>query len=253
MGQGHFTPRPRRSTRRRKLPWRTCLRKGCGRRFRPRQHNQWYCQERECLRKLRRWQAAKRQRKRRSKPDGRQRHAEAERQRRKRGLPKANHRGRAERPPPDTMTEGCAWSRNCRKIPGIFCDRPGCYEPPRDSPRAPAHYCGDDCGAAMRRVRDRRRKWFRRKTKAGQFKRHLEYEKARAKRRGSPSALPPCPAAEPSPPKSDRERPSVLLYVPRADSTLGFQSPTEAQSHDSQTSPDPRSRSPPSTGRVVVD
>ena len=75
-----------------------------------------------------------------------------------------------------------AWSRS-RRHPEIFCDRPGCYEPPRDSPRAPASYCGDDCRAAMRQARDRERKWLRRKTEAGRFKRRLEYQAARAKRR----------------------------------------------------------------------
>jgi hypothetical protein len=60
------------------------LRKGCGRRFQARRYNQRYCREPECLEEVRRWQAAKRQRKRRSQPEARQRHAEAERQRRRR-------------------------------------------------------------------------------------------------------------------------------------------------------------------------
>jgi hypothetical protein len=67
-----------------RLGWRSCLRKGCGRRFQARRYNQRYCREPECLAEVRRWQAAKRQQKCRSQPGVRQRHAEAERQRRKR-------------------------------------------------------------------------------------------------------------------------------------------------------------------------
>ena len=42
-----------------------CLRKGCGRKYQPRRWNQRYCQDPECLRQLRRWQAAQRQARRR--------------------------------------------------------------------------------------------------------------------------------------------------------------------------------------------
>ena len=44
---------------------RICLRKGCGRKYQPRRWNQRYCQDPECLREVRRWQAARRQAKRR--------------------------------------------------------------------------------------------------------------------------------------------------------------------------------------------
>ena len=40
---------------------RICLRKRCGRRYQPQCWNQRYCQEPECHRQVRRWQAARRQ------------------------------------------------------------------------------------------------------------------------------------------------------------------------------------------------
>jgi hypothetical protein len=82
MGRAHLTTE-RGVSASRGLGWRTCLRKGCGQRFQARRYNQRYCQDPQCLREVRRWQEAKRQRKCRSQPERRQRHAEAERQRRK--------------------------------------------------------------------------------------------------------------------------------------------------------------------------
>ena len=63
---------------------RVCLRKGCGRKYQPRRWNQRYCQDPECLRLVRRWQAAKRQAKRRQDEAAKAQHAEAERVRRQR-------------------------------------------------------------------------------------------------------------------------------------------------------------------------
>ena len=59
-----------------------CLRKGCGRRYQPRRWNQHYCQDPECLRQLRRWQAAQRQARRRQDDAVKAEHAAAERKRR---------------------------------------------------------------------------------------------------------------------------------------------------------------------------
>ena len=70
--------------RHRRLGCRTCLRRGCGRSFQPRRWNQRYCHDPECLRLLRRWQAAKRQQERRRRPEARKAHADAERARRAR-------------------------------------------------------------------------------------------------------------------------------------------------------------------------
>jgi hypothetical protein len=69
---------------RRRLRPRICLRKGCGRRYQPRRWNQRYCQDAECLRLVRRWQAARRQARRRQDDSARAQHAEAERARRQR-------------------------------------------------------------------------------------------------------------------------------------------------------------------------
>ena len=61
---------------------RVCLRKGCGCKYQPRRWNQRYCQAAECLREVRRWQAARRQTERRADAAAKARHAEAERARR---------------------------------------------------------------------------------------------------------------------------------------------------------------------------
>ncbi len=164
------------SARGRRLGWRICLRKGCGQRFQARRPNQRYCREPECLKALRRWQAAKRQQKRRATPEGRRQHAEAERQRRQRKASEAEtpQEGQA----PAAASEPVR-GHAARKHPAVFCDRPGCYEAVRESSCAPASYCGDDCRTAMNRVRDRERKWLLRKRLAGRIKRRLEYQAAR--------------------------------------------------------------------------
>lgn len=83
-----------------------------------------------------------------------------------------------------------AWSRSEAPLPQALCVRPGCYEPPRDSARAPSAYCSDACREALRRVRDRERKWLARNTKAGQFKRRLEYHAAAKRRLARPPTRP---------------------------------------------------------------
>jgi hypothetical protein len=74
---------------------RVCLRKGCGRKYLPRRWNQHYCQDPDCLREVRRWQAAKRQARRRQDEKVKAQHAETQRQRRK-----AQRQGAAAEPPP---------------------------------------------------------------------------------------------------------------------------------------------------------
>ena len=73
-----------RSARGRRPRVRVCLRKGCGRKYQARCWNQRYCQEPECLRLVRRWQAARRQAERRQDVQVKARHAQAERERRQR-------------------------------------------------------------------------------------------------------------------------------------------------------------------------
>lgn len=167
-----------------RFPPRACLRKGCGRIFNARSANQRYCQDPECLRLVSRWQAAKRQRVRRLRPEVRGERAAAAREARERKPrlktdppPLTERVMPAEQPdPPD------AWSRS-RKNPGPICDRVGCYESPRPSCRCPARYCSHECRHAMQQVRDRERKWLWRNTFAGQFKRRLEAQKRQAARR----------------------------------------------------------------------
>lgn len=84
MGHSQHTHGKALRARVRRLGHRTCLRRGCGRRFQARRWNQRYCQHPECLRLLRRWQAAKRQQERRKRSEVRQARAAAERDRRAR-------------------------------------------------------------------------------------------------------------------------------------------------------------------------
>lgn len=175
MGRAKHTTECGVSTRGRRLGWRTCLRKGCGRRYRARHWRQRYCQVPFCQRELRRWQVAKRQRKRRATAKGREKHAQAERERRRRKKSEGNSANSSVR----NRSRGHAMKKN---PPGPMCDRPGCFEPPRAS-AAPAHYCGDECRQDMRRVRDRERKRKSRKTKVGCVKRRRQCQAPQATRR----------------------------------------------------------------------
>lgn len=172
---------------------RGCLRKGCGREFQPRRWNQRYCQDPSCLRLVRRWQAAKRQQRRRQSAEHRQQHRDAQRQFRQRAREKkktlqptaaAGSPAHSAVPMPTPVcVRRRAWSRSNGTTPS-FCDRPGCYDAVRASSRWLTRYCGDECAQAMRRVLDRERKWLRRKTSVGRLKRRLEYQAAREKRAG---------------------------------------------------------------------
>jgi hypothetical protein len=249
VGHGHLTIGRGVSASEGRLGWRSCLRKGCGRRFQARRYNQRYCREPECLRELRRWQAAKRQQKCRSQPEARQRHAEAEHQRRKRRAAQAQKPSESEPAAEAASGNSGAWSRS-RRHPEIFCGRPGCYEPLRDSPRAPASYCGDDCRAAVRRTQDRERKWLRRKTEAGRFKRRLEYQSVRAKRRqdrvASDDHTPQRSAVRPGT-KPGYPLGSVLFYRRDGDGALDSRPPTEVIAHDPQGTPGSQPRPPPAS------
>ena len=154
---------------------RICLRKGCGRKYQPRRWNQRYCQDPECLRQVRRWQAARRQAKRRQ---------DAERQSPacpgREGAPPASQvraQGRSE-----PRSYAGAWSRSRKFFSLPLCDRPGCHEPPVTSLRNPARYCCPACRQAVRNVQDRERKWLSRGTLDGRKKRAIEYQAARRHR-----------------------------------------------------------------------
>ena len=82
MGNHHVKEKHRPKARARHPRERTRLNKKCGRKYHSRRWNQRYCQNPECLREVRRWQAAQRQAKRRDNDDVRAKHAQAERARR---------------------------------------------------------------------------------------------------------------------------------------------------------------------------
>ncbi len=179
------------TSRERRFGRRACLRKGCEFVFQPQRWNQRYCQGLECQCLVRRWQAAKRQRERRQNVQHRQRHCEAERQRRKRRREHTSSTSQkgSEQPSTNRSAETArAWSRS-KNFSADFCDRVGCYDPVRCSTRTAARYCSDECRQAMRRVLDRERKWLRRNTNAGRFKRRLEYELARSHRSAKQDSL----------------------------------------------------------------
>ena len=142
---------------------RLCFRKGCGNRYWPRRPNQRFCKQHLCQNELRRWQAAKRQRRHRQVTENRHRHAERERKRRLENAlrpPEAKNECASVSPhQPTELHENQlgAWSHR-RIIPKNFCDRPGCYEPTRKSHRNQAKYCGNACRNAVHRVQDRERK-----------------------------------------------------------------------------------------------
>ena len=153
---------------------RICLRKECGRRYQPRPRcwNQRYCQDPECLRQVRRWQAARRQGKYRLAAHVKARRAQAEKARRQRVSAASQTVANPEIAP----QRGHA-ARTF--FPFSLCDRPGCYEQPASSIRNQARYCGPDCRLAVGNVLDRERKWLSRGTLAGRKKRCLEYQAAR--------------------------------------------------------------------------
>jgi hypothetical protein len=235
------------STRGRRLGWRTCLRKGCGRRYQAGHWKQRYCREPDCLLELRRWQAAKRQRKRRATTEGRKKHAQAERERRQRKKSLASSPGvTSESASLAAPARGHAKKRARKIFSGPICDRPGCFEPPRSSPRAPSRYCGDECREAMRRVQDRERKWRTRNSKAGRPKRRLECQAASQKRRQGPFS------SRGDSGNACRIRPkplgsAVRNYGPATQATLTSSRPQdhEAPNHDQKASAPSRPRAPP--------
>jgi len=169
-----------------RFPQRECLRKGCERKFAPQCGNQRYCQDEACLREVRRWLARKRQRQCRQSEEQRQRHCERERARRARLRQAAKTSSDL-----DSTPRQPARGHAAERISGPFCDRPGCYDPTCPSRRARSRYCGAHCRMVMRRVLDRERKWLRRNTEVGRFKRQLEYQRQRQARLDGNMANPP--------------------------------------------------------------
>jgi len=191
VGCHHDKPNCRRCTSPRRPRPRICLRKGCGRKYRPRRWNQRYCQVPECRRLLRRWQAAQRQTKRRRDAVVKTQHAQAQHARRQRAKS-------ASQIPKNTEVVAARGHAARVFFHPPFCARPGCYEPPLQSIRNPARFCCAACRQAVRHVRDRERKWLRRDTLSGRRKRAYEYEAARRQRsRGQGDASGETPARAP--------------------------------------------------------
>ena len=196
MGTIHGTRKHRRPTRARRPRPRICLRKGCRHKYQPRCWNQRYCQDPQCQRELDRWLAARRQAKRRQDPHVKARHAQDQKERRR----------RAKTAPKPLEEPDVAPARGHAANPaetGFFslpiCDRPGCYEPPVTSSRNPARFCCAACRGAVRRVRDRERKWLRRGTLEGRHRRTIEYQAARGNRLRSRQATPADSPPQPPP------------------------------------------------------
>lgn len=195
MGCCHDKPNCGRRSSPRRPRARICLRKGCGRKYQPRRWNQRYCQDSECQRLVRRWQAARRQARRRQEAAAKIEHAEAERARRRRVLSS---------PQVPKVPEVAAARGHAGRIfsPTPMCDRPGCHEAAQKSGRSQRRYCCPACRQAVQRVLDRERKWQVRGTFRGQRARAREYQAARTRRctdhhdtaRGT---LPRPPAARP--------------------------------------------------------
>ena len=169
-----------------RFPPRTCLRKGCGRIFDVRSGNQRYCQHPECLRLVRRWLAAKRQRMRRQRPEVRENRAAAAKEARERKSRLKTDPPAPTEPimPAEQPDPPGAWSRS-RQIPSPICDRVGCYESPRPACRCPTRYCSQECSRAMLQVRNRERKWLWRNTLAGHIKCQLQPQSRQAARRAA--------------------------------------------------------------------
>jgi hypothetical protein len=166
VGQRH----DKQNCRRRRPRSRICLRQGCGRRYQPRRWNQRYCQDAECLRQVRRWQAAKRQARRRQDEAVKAEHARAQRARRQRA---------ASSPQPLSATPLPQRVVTQQEVfDHTLCDRPGCHEAPPKRGRNQARYCCAACRQALRRVLDRERKWRIRGTFRSRRLRAQEYQAA---------------------------------------------------------------------------
>jgi len=149
------------------------LLKGCTAAFEAGHWRERYCGER-CRGEARRWHARRRQRKRRRRVSVREEHRDDERSRRDR-IRDERARAAQEQIASAAVVDlrAARGHANAVALWHHLCARPGCYEAPRATVRAPTVYCEDACGQAVRRVLDRERKWRLRATPAGRLKRQL--------------------------------------------------------------------------------
>ena len=231
MGRRQSTSSITGSARLRRLRRRKCLRKGCSGTYLPRRWNQRYCQDPECQREIQRWQAAKRQRRRRGSESVRFQHAAAQRQRRQQHKVRVNSQSeKSPSTPVEPRVSGDARGHAAKDFScALCCDRPGCSAPPRRSIRNTARYCSDPCRLAIARVRDRERKWLARATSTSQIKRHREYQNARRLRAnavtpadGTDRISPQRPAHDLDP-RSEAPRSHIIDHDPPPRLVLAFE------------------------------
>jgi hypothetical protein len=135
-----------------------------------------------------------------------------------------------------------AWSRSKRNS-WDFCDRAGCFEPRRPSPRVPSRYCDDTCRDVSRRVRDRERKWKDRKGRKTSTRRRDEHHVPQHERNrlGSQKANSPISRT------TDHRKTTVRDYRnARARTLSSRETLQEDPQHDRETSAGRRPRAPPS-------
>ena len=134
------------------------LLKCCNRIFHPRSVWSRYCSAR-CAAAARRWSVVRAQQKYQRSAGGRQQRARQSREYRKRQKFRQSTEGVASVSEAIPKNEG----DQCEKIcGGDLCARPGCYEHVVTTARSPLKkFCSANCCEALRRVRQRERRWCR--------------------------------------------------------------------------------------------
>lgn len=152
---------------------RQCLLKGCERWFQPQCPQARYCspacQQAAC--RWRRWRASRQYRSSRHGQARRQaqscRYRQRQRERREQARQAQAARG------VDPPREGQRAAGIPEELPICACDRPGCYELFVRQPRSPQqHCCSAACRRALRRVRERERRWRARRRRGIPPRRH---------------------------------------------------------------------------------
>jgi hypothetical protein len=136
---------------------RTCLLAGCGSRFRPCCGLRDYCSE-ACRAAARRWSARKAQQRYRGSEQGKERRRQQSRRYRQR---QREAKGTSPEKAPERRSRGAREGHH-KRTPGkkVWCDRPGCYARFRPSARSPRRrFCCACCRKALRRVRQRWKRW----------------------------------------------------------------------------------------------
>jgi hypothetical protein len=140
------TPRPR-----------ECLLAGCGRHFTPRCARSCYCSE-ACRQAARAWSQRKAQERYRLSEKGRlARRGQCRRWRQRR---RENQREKSEKCDGGSSPKCCEGHPQEPQGEKILCDRPGCYVRFVPSSRSPGRrFCCSLCRKALRRVREREKRW----------------------------------------------------------------------------------------------